>query len=94
MNNNTSFSAEELSTLREHGVVLFADRVIFDAQPPMPQQQIDAVQALCAGPLPEALVALWQHTAGGRLDYDLALPMNGNVERVRWSERFWGGSGG
>ena len=94
MNNNTSFSAEELSTLREHGVVLFADRVIFDAQPPMPQQQIDAVQALCAGPLPEALVALWQHTAGGRLDYDLALPMNGNVESVSWSELFWDGSDG
>ncbi len=47
------FTPDELSTLREHGVVLFADRVIFDAQPPMPPQQIDAVQALCAGPFPK-----------------------------------------
>jgi hypothetical protein len=49
---------------------------------------------LCAGPIPEALVALWQETAGGRLDYDLALPMNGNIESVSWSELFWDGSDG
>jgi len=89
---NIRFSPEEISTLRAHGVVLFADRVIFDAQPPMQAQQLAAVQALCAGPIPEALVALWQETAGGRLDYDLALPMNGNIESVSWSEIFWDGS--
>ena len=88
------FSPEEISTLREHGVVLYADRVIFDAQPPMPAPRIAAVQALCAGPIPEALVALWQQTAGGRLDYDLTLPMNGNVEGINWSELFWDGSDG
>lgn len=91
---NIRFSPDEISTLRAHGVVLFADRVIFDAQPPMPAQQIAAVQALCAGPIPEALIALWQETAGGRLDYDLALPMNGNIESVSWSELFWDGSDG
>jgi len=88
------FTPDELSTLREHGVVLFADRVIFDAQPPMPPQQIDAVQALCAGPIPEALLALWQQTAGGRLDYDLSLEMNGNLEAISWNELFWNGSDG
>ncbi len=88
------FSNDELSILREHGVVLFADRVIFDAQPPMPAQQIAAVQALCEGPIPDALVALWQLTAGGRLDYDLTLEMNGNLEAISWSELFWDGSDG
>jgi hypothetical protein len=92
--NDIRFTPDELSTLREHGIVLFADRVIFDAQPPMPQQQIDAVQALCSGPLPEALVALWRETAGGRLDYDLSLEMNGNLEGISWSELFWNGSDG
>jgi hypothetical protein len=92
--NDIRFTPDELSTLREHGVVLFADRVIFDAQPPMPQQQIDAVQALCEGPIPEALVALWQQTAGGRLDYDLSLDMNGNLEAISWNELFWDGSDG
>jgi hypothetical protein len=92
--NSIQFSPDEIATLRTHGVVLFADRVIFDAQPPMPAQQIAAVQALCAGPIPEALVALWRQTAGGRLDYDLTLPMNGNVESISWSELFWDGSDG
>ena len=92
--NDIRFTTDELSTLREHGIVLFAERVIFDAQPPMPSQQIEAVQALCSGPLPEALVALWQETAGGRLDYDLSLEMNGNLEGISWNELFWDGSDG
>ncbi|MGE8199994.1 MAG: SMI1/KNR4 family protein [Variovorax sp.] len=92
--NDIRFTPDELSTLREHGVVLFADRVIFDAQPPMPRQQIDAVQAQCAGPVPEALLALWLQTAGGRLDYDLSLEMNGNLEAISWNELFWNGSDG
>ncbi|MET3459700.1 SMI1/KNR4 family protein [Variovorax atrisoli] len=92
--NDIRFTPDELTTLREHGIVLFADRVIFEAQPPMPQEQIDAVQALCSGPLPEALVALWRETAGGRLDYDLSQEMNGNLEGISWSELFWNGSDG
>jgi len=92
--NDIRFTPDELATLREHGIVLFADRVIFEAQPPMPQEEIDAVQALCSGPLPEALVALWRETAGGRLDYDLSLEMNGNLEGISWSELFWNGSDG
>jgi len=88
------FSPGELATLREQGIVLFADRVIFEAQPPVPETRMAAVEALCAGPLPEALAALWRQTAGGRLDYDLLLPMNGNVEAVSWTELFWDGSDG
>lgn len=91
---DTAFTPDELATLREHGIVLFADRVIFEAQPPMPAEQIEAVQAQCAGPLPQALIALWQHTAGGRLDYDLTLPMNGNQEAISWCELFFNGSHG
>ncbi|MBT2323066.1 SMI1/KNR4 family protein [Variovorax paradoxus] len=89
-----SFADDELALLREHGIVLFAERVIFDAKPPMPVEQITEVQALCAGPIPPELVALWQQTAGGRIDYDLHLRMNGNEEAVSWSELFWNGSDG
>ncbi|CAN7299375.1 SMI1/KNR4 family protein [Variovorax sp. LjRoot290] len=88
------FADDELSQLREHGIVLFAERVIFDARPPIPFEQIATVQALCAGPIPPELVALWQQTAGGRIDYDLHLRMNGNEEAVSWSELFWNGSDG
>jgi len=92
--NDIRFTPDELSTLRQHGVVLFADRVIFDAQPPMPEAELAAVQAACAGPIPEALLGLWQQTAGGRLDYDLSLEMQGNLEAISWNEFFWNGSDG
>ncbi|VTU39695.1 hypothetical protein H4CHR_04775 [Variovorax sp. PBS-H4] len=87
------FAEEELALLREHGIVLFAERVIFDAQPPMGVEQIAALQDLCAGPIPPELVALWQRTAGGRIDYDLHLRINGYEEAVSWAELFWNGGG-
>jgi hypothetical protein len=88
------FTADELDTLRNHGIVIHAQRVIFDAQPPMTPAQIAALQAHCAGPLPPSLIALWQQTAGGRLDYDLNLRMNDCAEDVSWCELFWNGSDG
>lgn len=92
---DVGFTAEELATLREHGVVLFANRVIFGAQPPMSAQRFSAIEAQCAGPLPEGVAALWRETAGGQLDYDLSLAMGGsNIEAVSWSELFWDGSDG
>jgi hypothetical protein len=86
------FSDDELAVLREHGIVLFAKRVIFDAQPPMSAEQIAAVQGVCAGPIPPELLSLWRITAGGRLDYDLHLHMNGSEESFNWSELLWNGS--
>ncbi|MDM0018549.1 SMI1/KNR4 family protein [Variovorax saccharolyticus] len=91
---NDYFGDEELAQLRSHGIVLFARRVIFEAQPPMAESQIAALQALCAGPLPPELLALWRQSAGGRIDYDLHLHMNGNEESVVWSDLFWSGSEG
>ncbi|WP_175873735.1 SMI1/KNR4 family protein [Burkholderia sp. BCC0397] len=90
----TFFSDTELADLRAHGIVLFAGRVIFDAQPPMPADQITAVQACCHGDIPLPLLELWRVTAGGRLDYDLTLEMNGNIEGISWGELFYNGSDG
>ncbi|POM14311.1 hypothetical protein CSX04_07122 [Burkholderia cepacia] len=90
----TDFSDTELADLHAHGIVLFADRVIFDAQPPMPADQIAAVQARCHGDLPPALLELWRTTAGGSLDYDLTLEMNGHIEAISWGELFYNGSNG
>ena len=90
----SQFSNEEMTQLRDHGIVPFADRVIFDAQPPMSADQIDAVQALAGGSIPEAVIGLWKVTAGGRLDYDLDVPMHGRPEAVSWCELFYLGSDG
>jgi SMI1 / KNR4 family (SUKH-1) len=88
------FAADELSALAEHGIVFFADRVIFDAQPPMTAQQISEVECFCNGALPNELVSLWKCTAGGRLDYDLTLPMGDHQMEVSWLELFYTGSDG
>ncbi|WP_433852322.1 hypothetical protein [Stenotrophomonas nitritireducens] len=90
------FSEADIRTLRAHGIALFAGRVIFDAQPPMAEDAIAAVQAHCAGPLPPALLALWRQTAGGRLDYHLSLEVDTSegprIEAVAWCELFYDGS--
>lgn len=93
---HNGFSEADIRVLRAHGIALFAGRVIFDAQPPMDEDAIAAVQAHCAGPLPPALLALWRHTAGGRLDYDLSLEVatseGPRIEAVSWSQLFYDGS--
>lgn len=87
-----TFTPEELHTLREHGIVIHADRVLYGVQPPLPQARIDEIEALCAAPLPPALIALWRKTAGGELAYDLRATMDGNDEALSWSELFYDGS--
>ena len=86
MMESSYFSREELTQLRTHGIVLFANRVIFDAQPPMTSAAISSLQDLIGGKIPEALITLWQLTSGGRLDYDLSVSMHGREEPIRWSE--------
>ncbi|WP_336669806.1 hypothetical protein [Tsukamurella sp. USMM236] len=94
MEGDVVFSPGEQADLRAHGIVLFEGRVIFDARPPMTDRELEVVQSVCAGPLPDGLRALWRTTAGGRLDYDLPLTMAGNAESFAWSELFYNGSDG
>ena len=86
------FTSGELHALREHGVALFADRVLIGVQPPLSDARIAEIEAVCEGPLPQALVELWRLTAGGELAYDLRAQMDGNEEALSWSELFYDGS--
>lgn len=86
------FSDDEIQSLRQHGIALFADRVLIAVQPPMSEARIDEIEAMCAGPLPGALRELWRLTAGGELAYDLHARMDGNEEALSWSELFYDGS--
>lgn len=86
------FSDDEIQSLRQHGIALFADRVLIAVQPPMSEARIDEIEAMCAGPLPDALRELWRLTAGGELAYDLHARMDGNEEALSWSELFYDGS--
>lgn len=86
------FTSGELHALREHGIAVFADRVLIDVQPPLPDARIAEIQTLCEGPLPPGLLDLWRLTAGGELAYDLRAQMDGNQEALSWSELFYDGS--
>ena len=86
------FTSGELQALREHGIAFFADRVLIDVQPPLSDARIAEIQAMCEGPLPQALLDLWRLTAGGELAYDLRAQMDGNQEALSWSELFYDGS--
>jgi hypothetical protein len=88
------FNEHERAVLRRHGFVLFANRVIFEAQPPLAAARVAEIAALCAAPLPAELLALWRECAGGSLDYDLDVPMLGRSEAVSWCELFFDGSDG
>ena len=88
------FTDDELAQLRAHGIVLFAGRVIFDAQPPINAQQLAVVEAACIGPVPPGLLSLWRQTCGGALDYDLSVRMGGGEEPILWAELFGHGPEG
>ncbi|NMK47425.1 SMI1/KNR4 family protein [Achromobacter sp. Bel] len=87
-----SFSPDESRALREHGIALFADRVLIAVQPPLAETRIAEIESACAGPLPNALRDLWRLTAGGELAYDLRATMDGNAEALSWAELFYDGS--
>lgn len=86
------FSQTELTELRKQGFEIFGNRVIFDAQPPMKRSEIESIEGLCNGKLPEQLITLWSQTAGGRLDYNLTAEMHGRQEAISWCELFFNGS--
>jgi hypothetical protein len=87
-----SLSDEELRVAHAAGIAVFADRLILEAQPAIDEATLDAVAERCAGPLPEQLIALWRTAFGGRLDYDLHVPIDGHVEQLSFSELFYPGS--
>lgn len=86
------FTAEELETLLSHRILFFADRVIFDAQPPLSSEDLAAVEAKCSGKIPPALSTLWSKTAGGSIAYNLKIDLNDREEAISWTELFYTGS--
>lgn len=50
------FSGDEIQSLRQHGIALFADRVLIAVQPPMSEARIDEIEAMCAAPCPKRCV--------------------------------------
>ncbi len=88
----SSLSPEDLASLQAHQIVVFRNRVIFNAQPPIDDATLAWVQSQCAGPLPSGLLELWQLTAGGNIDYDVTISMGGGTQSFSWTELFYRGA--
>jgi hypothetical protein len=85
-------SDDDWEQLRTHRIVCFADRVIFDAQPPIDAAVLASVQERCAGPIPQPLIDLWSVTAGGLVDYDVTAFIGGADRSFSWVELFFRGA--
>jgi hypothetical protein len=89
------FSAEELQALRARGLLVFADRLLFEAQPPVTGDVLERIQARLSGPIPQAVIDLWRVCFGASLDYDLSVDFGGGrVHPVSFTELFYPGSRG
>ncbi|MEU4160943.1 ankyrin repeat domain-containing protein [Actinoplanes sp. NPDC026670] len=87
MSSATSLDEKDRWIAGEAGIAVFADRLILGARPPIDDETLEAVAARCAGPVPEALAALWRVSFGGRIDYQLD-------GQISFTELFWPGSDG
>ena len=83
---------DEQTELRSHGLAIYRDRLILEAQPPITEAQITEVEARLTGPIPDQLRALWSAAFGGRLDYDLSTAFEGYRFDPRFEELFYPGS--
>jgi hypothetical protein len=86
------FTDDEIAILQAHGIALFANRVIFDAQPPIDPAVLAHVESFCAGPIPPELLALWNVTAGGSLSYELTMTLSDQTDAIGFTELFYSGS--
>ena len=80
---------------RQADIVLFEDRVIFQARPPVTDQEIARIEEKLSGPVPPDLKALWKLCYGGHVDYDLDVVYGADKEHIHrfsFSEIFYPGS--
>ena len=88
------FSAAEVQRLRDHGLAVFRDRLILDAQPPITEPQLLEVQRHTLGPIPDGLRELWAVSFGGEIDYTLRVGLDGHAHDASFTELFFPGSDG
>lgn len=76
----------------QHGLAVFEDRVIFEAQPPITQAQLAAIEAKIGRPVPAGLRKLWETSFGGRVGYDLEVEFGDHVAAFSFAELFYPGA--
>lgn len=76
------------------GIVVYEDRLIYDAQPAITEDVIAKIEGHCRGPLPPGLKALWRSSFGGSIDYDLEVQFGDSIIEFSFTELFYPQSGG
>lgn len=75
-----------------HDIAIFHDRLILDARAPITEENLAGIAARCAGPIPPGLLALWQTSFGGKIDYGLSVDFDGTIHEFSFTELFYPGS--
>lgn len=86
------FSPSETTLLRDLNLVVYRNKLILDAQPPITTSQLDKISQQVDGKLPPDLIALWQTSFGGTLDYDLDILFGDHLYPASFRELFYSGS--
>lgn len=88
------FTQEDEATLRQHGLAVYRGKIITEAQPPITDEQIAAVEAKLTGRIPAELLALWRTSFGGNLDYVLDAAFGEHRYSASFRELFYPKSDG
>ena len=88
------FSDEEEQVLTDISLAIYRGKLILEAQPPITPPQATAIAEKFGQPLPEALLELWNVAYGGRLDYDLSVPLGDHAYEASFVELFYPESDG
>ncbi|PQO26627.1 hypothetical protein C5Y97_30075 [Blastopirellula marina] len=83
------FTDAEQRTLAELQIAVFRNKIILDAQPPITADQLAAVQAKVDGKLSPDLLALWNTSFGGALDYDYDVLFGDHLYSASLRELFY-----
>jgi hypothetical protein len=87
-----AFTDSEFKLMRQLGIAIFRDKLILDAQPPITETQLANVRTKVDGEIPPELIALWQSSFGGELDYDYEVIFGEHLYTASFRELFYPGS--
>ena len=77
---------------RDAGIVLFEGKIIYNAQPPITDDEIARVERLVGGKLPHDLIDFWKLCYGGDVNYDLFVTYGTHIHPFSFGELFYPGS--
>ena len=85
-------TGDEQTLAAQHGLAVYANRLVFDAMPPINAKDLARIESSLLGPIPQDLRDLWAVSFGGRLAYDLRVSFDGFHAKGSCEQMFYPGS--